>query len=137
MTFEEKLSEFQDIHLVRMIKDWRVNLVEYTLQDLNKYALNNYPCLFNLQVAIKQGDIEKVRENVKALKPLLLKLQKALKLYNSYKGEKEKGWFGESILYFKKGVLIIANNISDKEILLISRMLRDAEVRCLKHPRHR
>jgi len=117
--------------------------------------------------SIENGDIDTLRANMAALEIQIKALKDIYKLFDSYKGKKEVmtfnvheknsrgeirhirccGWKVVEMLQFQNnGILLLSfpntfTGITIKESakywLYWSRLIRDAETRCMKHPRNR
>lgn len=127
------------------IKDWveRYGKSEYNIYcDFYEFMTpqklkpsHNYGSWYGLEAGVQSGNTDLVQKALSVLQNEYEVAKTSLQLYNRYKGEKkhDKIWYNTH-LSFDKGVLILSENITPASLLKMSRLLRDANARCEKHP---
>ena len=143
MTWEEKINKLN--------ADWckAMNAEYNSTSSLNQYYIMSSSCDFRLiQTGIEEGDIEKVRKGISQAKMMYPFIKETLYLQDKYPG----GWTAcghadetssdHIVIQIHKGKfqspqLSWFGKTDRASILLeLSRLIRDGEKKCLKHPRH-
>ena len=125
MTIEEQIKEWQS--------QKNVNFPSGTFYIGYFYGgLSFKGSLEWLEKAIRNGEIDELRQFLPCYEAEFKRYKAAIELYKKWKGEKKIETFSDSeIAVIKQGVLVV----QPLNALYVSRLLRDAEKRCLKHPR--
>lgn len=85
---------------------------------------------------VEQGNLEKVARYKPAFEEAYNQARQSLKIFNKYTGEKKLVEIGQynKHMYIEDGILKMRDTITSASLLKMSRLLRDAETRCKKHP---
>lgn len=138
MTFEEKIKELQQDTVVNSTRYWDKRLKNLNSESARNFSTYTSASFSNLVQYVVWGDIENTKKEVDRLTPIMPLLKKALRLYNQYKGCKRLKSYGNHVLEFDSvGSLAILEVVNAENLLFWSRLLRDAEKKCLQHPRHK
>lgn len=142
MTFEERLKNLKNVssESLETLLNWEDRFKNLSLKSFSSsdYISTERPTWTYLLNEMLSGNIQKTKKQVEMLTPVLEIMKKSLKMYNSYKGEKGLSTNSVGYLWFShSGKLFMSEHINEKNLLYFSRLLRDAEKRCMQHPRNK